>query len=312
MLKHIEYVYAIYTEKSFSRAAEKLYISQPALSSTIKKLEKSLGFPIFERCGKEISPTSLGEKYIQAIEEILRIKNNLENEIDDLLKLRKGSIVLGSTSFIVSNVLPDLLKDFRTLHDGIEIKIIVEQSTVLHEKFEQGLIDILIDNVTATNSDTEYIPFFKEHILIGVPREFEVNEQNLKYQIPKSKITDALSSYENLPKTDISIFKNEEFILLNSGNKMRQIARKIFAENGFSPKISFEFDQLTTAISFAEKGFGICFLTDTMLKYGNLYENLVFYQPNTKFSDRTLYIMYKKNRYLSSAGREFINFLKKN
>lgn len=90
MLRHIDYVYAIYKEKSFTRAAEQLYISQPSLSATIKKLEKDLGYPIFERTGKEITPTYIGEKFIKAAEEILIIKKNLENEVDDLLKLRKG------------------------------------------------------------------------------------------------------------------------------------------------------------------------------------------------------------------------------
>ena len=55
MFKHMDYVYTVYLEKSFTKAAEKLYISQPALSATVKKLEKDLGFPIFERKGKEIS-----------------------------------------------------------------------------------------------------------------------------------------------------------------------------------------------------------------------------------------------------------------
>lgn len=310
MLKHIEYVYAIYTEKSFTRAAERLYISQPSLSSTIKKLEKSLGFPIFERCGKEIKPTPLGEKYMKAIEEILIIKSNLENEIDDLLQLRKGNITLGSTSFIVSNVLPDSLKEFRKKYPGIEIKVVVEQSTILHEKFENGQIDILVDNATTMNPDISYIPLIKERILLGVPEKFKTNKQYRDYQLSADKITGNFSDYDNLPKIDICKFSEEEFILLNSGNKMRQIARKIFTEGRITPKVSFELDQLTTAISFAENGFGICFLTDTILKYGNTYKNMVFYQPDTNFSDRRLYVMYRNNRHLSSAGNEFVNFLK--
>lgn len=310
MLKHIEYVYAVYSEKSFTRAAEKLYISQPSLSSTIKKLEKELGFPIFERCTKEIKPTYLGEKYIRAIEEILLIKNNLENEIDDLLKLRKGSINLGSTSFIVSNLLPDLLKEFCKKYPAIKINITVEQSTVLLDKLEKGQIDILIDNATTLNSDICYIPLLSEHILLAVPNDFEINNLYKDYQISANEITKNFDGYDTLPKIDILSFKDEEFILLNTGNKMRQIAKKIFAQKGITPKISFEFDNLATAISYAEKGFGICFLTDTVIKYANTYKNLTFYQPNTEFADRTLYIMHKKSRYLSSAGNEFISFLK--
>lgn len=310
MFRYIDYVYAIYKEKSFTRAAEKLYISQPSLSSTIKKLEKSLGFPIFERSGKEITPTVIGEKYLKAVEEILIIKNNLENEIDDLLKLRKGNILLGSTSFVVSNILPDILKEFRKKYPGIEIKISVEQSTVLQERLEKGLFDIAIDNAATMQQEISYIPLLRERILVGVPSEFEINALYKEYQIPKEKITNAYFDCESHPKIDISKFANEEFILLNSGNKMRQIADKIFAEKAITPRVSFEFDQLTTAISFAENGFGICFLTDTILKYGGNYKNITFYQPNTNCADRILYIMYKSNRYLSTASSELIGFLK--
>ncbi len=310
MLRYIEYVYTVYREKSFTRAAEKLYISQPSLSMTIKKLEKELGFPIFERCTKEIRPTYLGEKYIAAIEEIFLIKNNLENEIDDFLKLRKGSVILGSTSFIASNVLPGLLKEFRLKYPGIELKITVEQSSVLLNKLEKGQIDILIDNATTLNADISYIPLLNERILLAIPSNFEVNERYTEKQLSAKDIANVVSVNDPLPEIDISAFASEEFILLNTGNKMRQIAKKIFREGGVSPKVSFEFDNLATAISFAEKGFGICFITDTVIKYASPCKNLTFYKPNTKFADRTLYIMHKKSRYLSSAGSEFIRFLK--
>ena len=73
-INHMEAIYTIYKEKSFTRAAEKLYISQPALSYTVRKVETDLGFPIFERSGKEVSLTQVGEKVIKSISEIMRIR----------------------------------------------------------------------------------------------------------------------------------------------------------------------------------------------------------------------------------------------
>ena len=89
MFKYANYAYEIYKEKSFTKAAEKLFISQPSLSLTIKKLEDNLGVPIFDRSGREICLTDIGEKYISAIEEINIIEKNLKNEIDDLKKMLK-------------------------------------------------------------------------------------------------------------------------------------------------------------------------------------------------------------------------------
>lgn len=311
MFKHMDYVYEVYKERSFTKAAQNLYISQPALSATIKKLEKNLGYPIFERSGKEVRPTYIGQMYIQAVEDVLMIRENLECEIDHLVNLRKGRILLGSTTFIASYILPSLLKRFRQQNPDIEVEILVEQSTILREKLEKGLVDIAIDNVLGEEPEYCYVPLLREHILLGVPEDFPVNRTYRDYQISVQTIQKKNCDYTKLPKIDISVFREEPFILLKSGNKMRQIATGIFAEHRIIPNVCFEFDQLMTSISFAESGFGTCFLTDTILRYVGPCKNVVYYQPDTEFSDRTLYIMHKKNKYLPFACREFIDFLQK-
>lgn len=310
MFKHMDYVYAVYEERSFTRAAERLFITQPALSSTIKKLEKDLGYSIFERRGKEVCPTYLGEKYIRAVEQIRQVRSSLEQEADDFLHLRRGKIVVGGTTFIVSNVLPGILRDFRQQYPNIEIEILVEQSTVLYEKLEKGLVDIAIDNALSHTADYEYIPMFREKILVGVPRLSWVNQRYRDYQILTDTIRDPACDYDSLPKLHMSVFRDEPFILLKHGNKMRQLADKIFAESGIEPNVIFSFDQLMTSISFAEAGFGCCFLTDTILRYVGPCKDINYYLPDTAFQDRTLYIMHKKNKYLSIACREFIAFMK--
>ena len=309
MFNHMHYVYTVYEEKSFTKAAQRLYVSQPALSGAIKKLETELGYPIFDRGGKEVTPTELGMKYIKAAREILVIQKNLEREVDDLINLRKGSILLGGTTFIVSNLLPEVLKKFGEKFPEIEMHILVEQSTVLREKLESGLLDLAIDNALTYDSDYEYIPLFKEHILIGVPKGNEVNDHYREYQI-HAEVIKSGCDYDALPKLPIEALKDEKFILLKSGNKMRQMSHNIFAESHISPKICFEFDQLMTSISFAKNGLGTCFLTDTIIKYVEPCEEITLYQPDSRFCDRELYLMYKKNKYLSAACRELMEFMK--
>ena len=160
-----------------------------SLSSTIKKLEKDLGYPLFERNGKEVRPTYLGEKYIFAAEEIRIIRENLEREIDDLAHLRKGKIILGSTTFIVSNLLPELLKDFRKKYPDIELDILVEQSTILREKLEKGLVDIAIDNALTPDPDYCYTPLFSERILLGVPASLPLKRRRIRCWIGSTPLS---------------------------------------------------------------------------------------------------------------------------
>ena len=79
-----KYVYEIYKEKSFSKAAQNLYISQPSLSARIKKIEQELGAPLFDRSTTPLRLTEVGEAYIKASEEIFQIEQNMENYINYL------------------------------------------------------------------------------------------------------------------------------------------------------------------------------------------------------------------------------------
>ena len=79
MFQGMEYVYEVYKERSFSRAARNLYISQPSLSASIRRIEARIGAPIFDRSTTPISLTECGEEYIACVKQILSIQNGFEN-----------------------------------------------------------------------------------------------------------------------------------------------------------------------------------------------------------------------------------------
>ena len=306
MLKYMEYAYAVYREGSFTKAAERLYISQPSLSQVIRKLETEIGQPIFERTGKGITLTPVGEVYIQAVEQMIQIQNDLRCQIDDIQSLKRGKLTVGSTTFIASYVLPEIIKDFQSRYPDIQIDLIVEQSTVLEEKLEQGSVDFIIDNAPVQKEVYCYIPCLTERILLGVPADMPVNAQLTEYQIS----AEDLRNDKRMPRLPIATVKNEKFILLKHGNTMRQTASRIFQEAGIHPQVTLEFDLLMSTISYAESGFGICFLTDTILHYGKGCRNLVFYLPDTQHDKRELHIIYKKAKYLTAAAKEFMSCVK--
>ena len=306
-MTHMDYIYTVYQERSFTRAAEKLYISQPSLSLTIKKVENEIGSPIFERSGKEVSLTPIGERYIKAIEEIMRIQARLSIEIDDILTLRNGKIIIGSTTFVASKILPGILKKFKEKYPEIEISIVVSESNELEGRLEENEVDVVIDNANVFLEGCKYIPLLNERILLGVPKELPINDVLKEYEISQEEIRLGNFDFSSTKKIDVSLFGSEEFILLKRGNKMRQLATRIFDECKIIPTVAMEFDRLNIATNYAEAGFGICFITDTTLLYGERLDNLCVYLPDTEFSDLILYVIHKKNKHLSSTVREFIN-----
>ena len=94
MFQGMEYVYAVYKAKSFSKAAKELFISQPSLSASIKRIEKKMGYPIFDRSTKPLQLTEYGEAYIRAVEQMMMIKNEFSNYINDLGELKAGCLYL--------------------------------------------------------------------------------------------------------------------------------------------------------------------------------------------------------------------------
>ena len=112
MFQGMRYVYEVYKEMSFSRAAKNLYISQPSLSTAVKKVEDRIGFPIFDRSTSPIQLTELGREYIRAAETILDVENGFRSYVDDLSGMRNGSLTIGATNLFASYFLPPQLARF--------------------------------------------------------------------------------------------------------------------------------------------------------------------------------------------------------
>lgn len=303
MLRYMKYAYAVYQEGSFSAAAKKLYISQPALSLTIRKLEQEVGYPIFQRSGRSVTLTPPGEKYIRAVEEILRIREDLEREIDDMRTLQKGQLSIGCSTIMADCVLPRVLKGFMEQYPQIRVELKVENSLVLGQLAEAGSVDIVIDNAQGQKPFLEYVPLFTEQILIGVPAGFAVNEALREHCLTPESLEK--KDFEKAPRVPVAAFGEAPFILLKHGNKMRYIADAIFREQGLHPKVIFEFDRVDTAVSFMENGFGISFVTDIAVDRGRCSDTC-FYLPDTAFSCREVYAIYHRNKYLSHAARAFL------
>ena len=106
MFNHMDYVYSVYKERSFSKAAEALHISQPSLSATIQKIEEQVGAPIFDRSTRPISLTLFGAAYIQSIEQIQEIQENLFNMANDLSELRKERFPLAAVTSVFPMFFP--------------------------------------------------------------------------------------------------------------------------------------------------------------------------------------------------------------
>ncbi len=308
MLKYMDYAYAVYKEKSFTRAAERLYISQPALSLTIKKLETELGYPVFDRSGREVTLTPVGEKYIRAIEAVMDIREELRRGIDDLRELRSGRITVACATMISSYVLPRLIKDFKKRFPNVEFEVQVCEAAAQELTSEKSAVDIAIDGAAVRSAQVEYVPYFEERLVLAVPAELPVNQRLQHLQLSPEAVFSGTCDYSAVPRVDLREFAEESFIMLKEPNPLSSHIRALFLEKNIWPREVMQFEHIITALNYAECGFGCCFTTDLSLRYKGRARDLALYLPQEPDAVRQVYLMYDQNRYLSAAAREFIRF----
>ncbi len=305
MPDEMDYIYEVYKERSFSTAAKKLYVTQPALSSAIKKAEEKMGTLLFDRSSVPVRLTPAGQVYIQAIEQIKTIKEDMENTIRDVSHVKTGHIKVSGENFVSAFIMPDILKEFNKKYPGISIELIESNMHDLQTQLLESKIDLLID-YDFDPQLYESFPLVNDELLLAVPSFWEINEKLRKFRLTDREIAEKRNLDKDISEINIKEFAELEFIMLKKGNDMNKRVTTLFWEAGISPRTVLYTDQLITAYNIARSGMGAAFITDTLVRSVREASKCVFYKIKGESAKRILSIGYKKNRYQSNAVNAFI------
>ncbi len=305
MFRSMDYIYEVYKERSFTSAAKNLYISQPALSAAVKKVEAKVGAELFDRNSSPIALTDAGRAYIEAAERIYAIQKDFVRELSDLEDSRVGKLTVSAATLISSLLLPRIIMFFSGRYPGVQIEMTEGPSSELHDKLLGGEIELLLDYMFNSSEYTTY-PLLKEHILLAVPAEYAVNDTLRDRQLSSADVRAGRHLAEDCPTVDLSLFAQEPFLLLKKGNDMLDRSLQIFADTKFSPQRVFHLDQLMTCYHAVKAGMGVTFITDTLPKNSSDASDVVFYRLDAEHTGRTLYLAHKHGSYLSHAAQAFI------
>jgi len=307
MFKNKEYVLAIYREGSFSKAAEKLYISQPSLSATIKRLEAKLSMPIFNRSTIPITLTDVGKEYVKYALGFEKAEHDFEKYVLDTVELATGSIRIGGSSLFSSFMLPQMISEFNKKYPKIKFEISEGNTKDLINKINNSELDIIIDNTVINDDDIHPIEYVTECMILAVPERLEINEKLKEFRLSAKDIQNDKHLKKHL-KVDADLFKDETFILLNRENDTGKRALNIFKNHNISPDIAFFLDQQVTAFNVSITGMGISFVSDTLVKSINAKQPVYYYILSDNDIYRKIYFYTKNDRYLSVACKKFIEF----
>ena len=306
MFEGMKYVYEVYKERSFSKAAKKMYISQPSLSANIKRVETKVGYPIFDRTTKPLGLTEFGKKYIQSVEQIMSVESDFSDFINDWTELKTGTLVLGGSNLFSSWVLPSLMGQFARKYPMVKIVLVEESTAALTTHLQNGDVDLVLDYGLPDENAFEKKMFRKEHLLLAVPKNFEVNQKLENYQIRPEWICNQYFMQNEVPVVPVEAFREEPFIMLKPGNDTRKCGMRICGSYGFIPRSVLELDQQMTSYNVTCSGMGISFIGDTLVTRVPGNNSVVYYKLPIDLSERKLYFYWKCGRYMSRVMEEFL------
>ena len=247
--------YVVANNGNITKASDELMISQPAISKSIKNLEEQLGGQLFVRTKRGVILTEEGREFYNYIKKAIEYISNAENKFTELINLESGHIRIGIGTTLTKQFLLPYLEKFHKLYPNISIEIITNLSSELIPKLRNGLIDIVIFNMTSDNYGNDI-------------------------EIIKCKeITDcfvANNTYSELFNRQLSIndLNNYPLILQAKGSNTRYFLDNFAKDNGVLLKPNIELASYSLVVEFAKIGLGIGYVTkdyiDNEIKNGEL------------------------------------------
>jgi DNA-binding transcriptional LysR family regulator len=290
--RQLQYILMVAEEKSFSKAAKKLYIAQPSLSQYIQKLEQQLGVQLFDRSITPLRLTYAGELYIETAKKILDLKDQLSQQMEDIANFKKGRLAIGLSSFRTTYIIPLVLPLFNERFPGVEVVLLEGTSSEIESLALKGATDICIMTLPIDESLFSYEPVLTEEILIAIP-------PNHPY----------FSNYEK-KSIDLYELRDEPFILLKHNQKLHSTATNLCKQSGFKPNIILESESIEAAHALTAAGMGITFVPDTLVHYHKIVKPPLYLSIEKLLPSRLVVVGYRKGRYLSKAAIEFIEITK--
>ncbi len=297
-IKEIHAFISVYDNRSITKAAERLYMSQPTLTRIIKKIEEDTGTELFKRTTEGIIPTIAGDIYNEHARKMIELYRNLEHSISLVEKENNGKLTIGTTFFLGAIALPAVLSEFSIKYPNIKFEIIEGNSFEIEAEIVKGIVDVGIIHLPVSNPNLEIIDIGKEKLLIALSKDNPLN--NFSYVKE-----DGLSYF------DINLLKDQPFILNAPSQRAQQEVVRVCKNAGFTPLVQYQTRNLQTIINLVSKGLGVSIIPSSYLNIFDKRSPPNYYHIENNFNpDWHLAVIYAKNLALPKGFHEFLEICK--
>lgn len=287
----IEHILKIAEEKSITKAAEKLYLTQSALNQQLLHLEHELGTPLFKRSKTNWGPTRAGEIYLEGAREMLRVKQNTYSQISDLTHGYTGTIRVGMTPVRGPDMFIHVYPAFHEQYPNLvvvpyELNVFQMQKLVTAGDLDLGFMTLF----ESQRDDNEYQNLYEEEILIAVPEAW-----NLEGAV--------MEAGKRRPRLPILALKDRPMILLRKQTTMRPVLDRLFRARQVVPQILFDTSNPATILEMVRAGI-CCGIVAESTAQG--FEQGIRYYSFEKPLRWNVAVSYPKGAFLNQAENLFI------
>lgn len=277
--------------KSFSKAAENIFLSQSTVSSHVQSLERTLKVRLFDRAGREIILTPHGERLYDWAIKILKLKDQALLDLTQGMTEYRGDVRLVASSVPGQFIIPKMVRTFRGEYPNVTFHINQFPSKIVSEKVLNGLVDFGILGEKYENEKLHYIPLIKEKLVLVTPPKFEI-------------------------ATPVSIqdILEHPLVMRNSDSGTNAILERFLKKNHISKEkltiVAFT-DSNQSLIQFVLQGIGIAIISEIAAKEYAATNQIKLHEIKDFDDERYFYLVYNKNKTLSLVSKLFINIAEK-
>lgn len=291
-----QFLYAVRLAETlnFSQVAEKLNISQPALSKQILALENEMGVKLFDRSHTPMTLTPAGEHFIRQARELLYREDQLYRSMEQFSSGESGRLVIGISPFRTLYMIPDVVKKVREKFPGVQVFLHEAGSDTLRKEIAEGKYDFAIVNLPVEESVLNTTPLAQDTLALAVP------DSMLDLLPPSVRDQDSV---------DLKDCTGLPFIVVGKNQEMRILFDRLCAQADFIPNIAMEVVGLTTAWAMAHAGIGATILPLQFLSNETFDQDITLFTLKGNLFSRQPVIVTRRGTYLSEYAKYAISLL---
>lgn len=284
-VRQLEMFLAVAEEGGFTRAGERLHVSQSAISRQIGLLERELGGPLFNRDGRRVSLTHSGEILVKTANNLFREMQQLVEQLSDVHELRRGRLRMAGGMSVCMYVLPRLLKKYRRRYPDVDVRVSTGSSEVIIRKLGAREVDLALLTLPVIAKDLEVIPVLKEEmVVVTAPR----------HPLAHKRLVDA---------RDIGKFP---LILYESGSRTRETIENFLREENVSADVAMETENAEIIKAMVGSGIGITVLSHATVAPDLRHKRLAFVRIRGRKLYRETGWVYLKSEHVPRTVTEML------